>query len=370
MSVFVLENKDFINKESTLSLVAKFYSRQNCQKEYIVFFITMASSFASTPIPPTPIPTARHHPTIYPEVLYVFIALIIPPNVLIMTVFFRNHHIRSNQANKFICSHAFLDILVGLIFIPCLLGLNAEDNLIKGGMIMYSLLVSLLILLFSTFDRYIAICKPLHYENIETDERVRNMILFAWLFPSLVVALPWIWLAKEDDSTFLKTEHRAYLGVVVFGILAILCIIISAYVRILKVGIKHLREQLMLREFEHWTRRLPMEIKFSRMFFSLSLTFFIFWVPTGYMTLTDDILLIGAPPTWLQQMNFYWVFVASFLNPVIYAIFHKRFRKCIKVMFTQGHNMSSVVHPIMDGDTSNIRKSFRKTRLSTENESL
>ena len=326
----------------------------------------------------------NHFPAFHREILITFIFFILPANGLIMLVSLSSSHIRSLQANKFIFAHSLLDLLVGLVFIPCLL--CGIDILVLGGMIMYSLLVSLLILFFSTYDRFVAICKPLRYESIETNERVRNMICFSWLFPIIVVALPQAWLKRNDLTTFISTEHRVYLGVVVFGILGTLMVITIAYIRILIVGLKHLREQLILREFaSNWARRLVVELKFSRMFFMLSLTFFIFWIPTGYMTVTDDIFLLGEPPRWLQDMNFYWIFVSSFLNPIIYAVFHKSYRKTIKVIFRYGRHPAAVVHPIFEpAVTSSVQRTSKGTsshslasqqrcrrgRLSTEDESM
>jgi len=305
------------------------------------------------------------YPNFYREVLYVFIIFIIVTNAVILTAFFSNHRIRSNQANKYICSHAALDLLVGVVFIPCLLAVEIGPLTI-GGMIMYSLLVSLLILVASSYDRYVAICRPLRYETIQTDDKVRNVLWFCWLFPIVVVALPQIWLSG-DESSFLSIEHRVYLGIVVFGIITILLVIVAAYVNIFMVGIKHLREQLVQREFNHWTRRLKKEVKFARMFFMLSLTFFVFWIPTGYMTLVDNVLGKSKPPIWLQELNFYWIFVSSFLNPMIYAVFHQRFRRTIVMLLKHGKNPSAVVHPILENSSG---RKFPRDRLSTENDSL
>ena len=302
------------------------------------------------------------YPEFYPEVLYVFIGFIVVTNAVIITAFFSNHRIRSNQANKHICSHAALDLLVGVVFIPCLLA--EVGPLITGIMIMYSLLVSLLILTASSYDRYVAICRPLRYETIQTDDKVRNVLWFCWLFPIIVIVLPQFWLT--DENSFVSIEHRVYLGVVVFGIMAILLVIVAAYFKIFMAGIKHLREQLVQREFDHWKNRLKMELKFARMFFMLSLTFFVFWIPTGYMTLVDNVLRISKPPIWLQELNFHWIFVSSFLNPMIYALFHQRFRRTIIMLLKYGKNPSTVVHPILDSRSQR----FPRGRLPTEDESL
>lgn len=308
-------------------------------------------------------------PAFHNEILVVFIVLIVPANILITIAFLSNRHIRSLQASKFVFAHSLLDLLVGLVLLPCLLA--DIEKLVLGGMIMYSLLVSLLILAWSTFDRFVAICLPLRYENIATDKRVNRMILSSWFIPVFVVALPQVWLKGGDQTTFISKEHRVYLGVVVFGIIATLTAITIAYIRVLLDGLKHLREQLILREFaNNWARRLAVEIKFSRMFFMLSLTFFVFWIPTGYMTLTDDVFLLGAPPKWLQDMNFYWIFVSSFLNPVIYVVFHKSYKKTIVVIFRHCRNPGAVVHPILDPPSSQKAVNQKRGRLSTEEDSL
>lgn len=311
----------------------------------------------------------NHIPAFHNEILLSFIVLIVPANILIIVAFLSNRHVRSSQASKFVFAHSLLDLLVGLVFIPCLLA--GIDFLVLGGMIMYSLLVSLFILAYSTFDRFVAICWPLRYENIATDKRVKRMIVSSWVMPAIVVALPQAWLKRNDRTTFISKEHRVYLGVVVFSIITTLLVITIAYVRVFLVGLKHLRVQLDLREFAtNWTRRLGVEIKFSRMFVMLSLTFFVFWIPTGYMTLTDDVFLLGAPPKWLQDINFYWIFVSSFLNPVIYAVFHKSYRKTIVVIFRHCRNPGAVVHPILDPPLPQKATTCRRGRLSTEDDSL
>lgn len=284
---------------------------------------------------------------VYKEVLYAFIPLIVLANSVIVIAYLTNNRLRRIQANKYIFAYAAIDLLVGTVFIPCVI---SENFHVTAGMIMYSLLVSLLTLAGSTFDRYIAICKPLHYEIIQTEKVVNRSIWICWLLPMFLVALPHIWL-REIPKDSLLLPHRIYLGVIVISMMIILLILIFAYMKILVIGVHHLHDQLHFRGHYNWAGRFRKEIKFARLFCSLSLTFVVFWCPTGYMTLVDNVFLRNdlMPPVWIQNMNFYWIFMSSLLNPICYAIFHKNIRDTIKALFTLGRSPSAAVHPSRPG---------------------
>lgn len=288
---------------------------------------------------PNLVPTKIHK-----EVLYTFIPLIVLANAVIIIAYLANHKLRGIQANKYVIAYAAIDLLVGVVFIPCVI---SQNELITGGMIMYSLLVSLLTLTGSTYDRYVAICKPLRYEGIQTDKIVNRSIWICWILPMIVIALPHSWL-REVPRDYLLLEHRIYLGVVVMSMMIILLVLIVAYIKILRIGVHHLHNQLHFRGHYNWSGRIRKEMKFARLFCSLSLTFIVFWFPTGYMSLVDNVFLRNdlMPPEWIRSVNFYWIFMSSLLNPLCYAIFHKSIRATIVALFTLGRSPSSSVHPL------------------------
>lgn len=293
-------------------------------------------------------------PEISKEAVYAFIPLIGIANAVIMIAYLTNNRLRRVQANKYVFAYAAIDLLVGVVFIPCMI---SQKEVIRGSMIMYSLLVSLLTLGASTHDRYIAICRPLHYERIQTDQSVNRSIAMCWFLPILVVPLPHIWLRRLPQD-FVSLPHRIYLFIVVVSMIMILIIIIVAYVKIFKIGLYHLNHQMPERNTMPWTGRFRQEIKFARLFCSLLLTFIVFWIPTGYMSLVDNVFLREdlMLPDWLSNLNFYWLFMSSLMNPICYAIFHKGIRRTLKSLST-GKKISARVHPVAPPGTKVIRVS-------------
>lgn len=58
--------------------------------------------------------------------------------------------------------------------------------------------------------------------------------------------------------------------------------------------------------------------------------FAIFWLPRGLVNLTAVIKGRESVPTALEYLTSVFIFMSSFVNPIIYALFHYEYKRAFK----------------------------------------
>lgn len=266
-------------------------------------------------------------------VLITFFPCILITNGFILLAFITSKKLREILTNYFVFSYACCDFLVGALVIPTLL--FATPNTV-GAVLMYSIMVSLLILLFCTYDRYIAVTAPFVYLETANKFKVIAVLMFAWLFPIFVAALPSAWLNRSSNRY--SKLHRVYLGIIAFSIILITAISMVAYAVIFRIGRKHFAAMSKTEpapDISQRGKRVLREVKFVKLYAFLSLTFIVFWLPTGYLNIVDDVFKKPnlRPPVWFVDLSSHWFLLSSVINPFIYGLFQKRFRIIVKHWF-------------------------------------
>lgn len=274
------------------------------------------------------------------------ILLILPTivgNVLVIAAFIRFHIIQT-VTNYFVVSLACTDLCVALVSMPIWVAylLTGPQWILGNVLVRIWTMVDLLISTASTmnlmaisFDRFQCITKPLRYYQIVTPTKVCIKIACIWIY-SIALAIASLFLYK----------HR------IFNIIAMalcffvpLLIILAAYTVIFRVALRHKKRIDILRNVHDQRQRLSRrynfwkEVKAAKTLAVVVGAFIICWTPfavinMGYSLCGDTIDCQASYSTgvilfakWLHYGN-------SLLNPLIYVLMNKDFRKCfIRLIF-------------------------------------
>ena len=158
------------------------------------------------------------------------------------------------------------------------------------------------------------------------------ILLFTWLFPILIAALPSAWLKNPSDRY--SKAHRTYLGIITFSIILIAAISMIAYGVIFRIGRKHvtaIRKDEPITEVHYIRKRVIRGVKFAKLYAFLTVSFFGFWLPTGYINIVDDVFMQPnlLPPSWFVISSSYWLLLSSVINPFIYGFCQRGFRNTV-----------------------------------------
>ncbi|XP_022794075.1 octopamine receptor beta-2R-like [Stylophora pistillata] len=218
----------------------------------------------------------------------------------------------------------------------------AVSDILTGGILLHTLIIGSthvvvdylvsMILLWGvanicalTYDRYVAVIKPLQY-TYRIPEIFEKTIIAVWLFPTIYSLLPLFW--RKDRS---KTIHLVYLICMEFiGVFIPYFFVTIAYARIFK----EMKQSLALRKHLNCAmkqinerRKLSSDAHVAKLFFIMSMTFLISWVPIIYMTTAARIFgRLDIIPEVLPTISLYTVATASLVNPFVYALLKPDFR--------------------------------------------
>ncbi|XP_001374309.3 olfactory receptor 51I2-like [Monodelphis domestica] len=195
------------------------------------------------------------------------------------------------------------------------------------------------ILLAMSFDRYVAICNPLRYSTILTDNRVAQMSLFIGI-RSFCVVFPMPFLLKRLPFCKPNILSHAYClhpdliclpcGDITINNIFGLCIVISTFVLdsalILLSYILILHSVLAIASQEERLKTLNTCV-------SHICAVLIFYVPMVSVSMVHRYGR-AAPPYVHTLMSLVYLFVPPMLNPVIYSIKTKEIRRRLIRLFS------------------------------------
>ncbi|XP_053211725.1 neuropeptide SIFamide receptor-like [Panonychus citri] len=280
-------------------------------------------------------------------------------NSAVVAVVFRSPRMRT-VTNYFIVNLALADILVllfclpptliGHLFIPWILGLF----MCKAVSYLQGVAVSASIntLVAVSVDRFLAICYPLKCQM--SRKCARRMIIIIWLF-SLAVAFPWAlyftlhpipnthsemmfcvesWPDEYSERIYFLTAN------LFLCYLIPLTVITCCYIAIwLKVWRRHIPGETGMKTGKNINTQMELvmqrsKLKVAKMMIVVVVIFVISWLPLYIIfarfklggvlednSLEEKIFMTMAPiAQWLGASN-------SCINPILYAFFHKKYRK-------------------------------------------
>ena len=229
--------------------------------------------------------------------------------------------------NWLVLSLAVSDILTGGVLLPIVL--IKPTSLVTDYFITLILLSGVANICAVTYDRYVAIMKPLLYPYL-APKIFKRAIVVSWLIPTIYSVLPLAWNTNPT-----KTIHIVYIVCLeVFGVVVPYIFITFAYVRIFR----QVRRSLTLRkDFESAReqrterRRISSDAQVAKVFCIVSTAFLLSWLPILYLTTVYNVL--NRPdliPGVLDTISLFTLATSSLVNPLMYAFLKPDFKVVIR----------------------------------------
>ena len=229
--------------------------------------------------------------------------------------------------NWLVLSLAVSDILTGGVLLPILL--LKPSSIVTDYFTTLILLSGVANICAVTYDRYVAIIKPLLYPYL-APKLFRRVIAVSWLIPTIYTLLPLAW-----DKNPTKTIHIVYLVCLEFFGVVVPCIFITfAYVRIFRQVRRSLtmrKDFESAREQRKERRRISSDAQVAKVFCIVSTAFLFSWLPILYLTTVYNVL--NQPdlvPAALDTISLFTLATSSLVNPLIYAFLKLDFKVVIR----------------------------------------
>ena len=225
--------------------------------------------------------------------------------------------------NCFVVSLAVSDILTGGLLFPLKIA-NVEPTFLVY--LTSAVLISGVGNLCGvTFDRFIAVTRPLQY-SYALSKWFSKILAACWLVPLVISLLPLMWGGPESARIY--SIYTVCL--VVLGIILPYCGIFVAYFQIFKRIKRHNRQlSSILSSTNKFQRRsLSMEAKVSKVFVIVAVAFVLSWLPVIYMTLAYEISP-SLIPQCLSTVSMFTIAIGSLANPVFYAFMKPDFKAAL-----------------------------------------
>ncbi|KAM7379995.1 hypothetical protein PAMP_003325 [Pampus punctatissimus] len=270
--------------------------------------------------------------------------------VIISISHFRQLH---TPTNLLLLSLAVSDLLVGVVMMPGILVTQTTCWLISDIMCLISNFVAFVInassvstMMLISFDRYMAICEPLHYTSKITVRKIKICVCLCWLYSVLFA----IFNVKNDLTQLGRydpcqgqcpsvTDYITGVVDIVLAFIAPVTFITIVYMRVFVVAVSQARamrshvKSVTLQVSVTVTSRVNIkksELKAARTLGITVIVFIICLFPYHIASLTGS----NAVSTSFEFFVLYLLYFNSCLNPLIYALFYPWFRKAIKLILT------------------------------------
>ncbi|XP_032824371.2 trace amine-associated receptor 365-like [Petromyzon marinus] len=299
------------------------------------------------------------HGLVVQGVLLFFIISTILGNMLVIASIIYFKQLQSHT-NSLTLSLAAADLLVGLVVMPFSMMRTVHSCWFYGKLFcklhcsldyIFST-VSILHLSCVAFDRYVAICDPLHYTSRVTNNTMAFMLILCWTCPLVYFApflLSWNIIGIEemvqsricaDTCAIVKNVWFAYVDTCC-AFITPMAIMITTYVKIYRVARRQARQvsaasvalQLNRDERQNQWALMKREHNATKTLGIIMGGFLFFWLPNFVASLIDPVNDFQTDPlvwnivVWLGYIN-------STINPLLYASFNRPFRKAFKIMFS------------------------------------
>ena len=239
--------------------------------------------------------------------------------------------------NWLVLSLAVSDILTGGVLLPFIL--IKPTSLVTDYFITLILLSGVANICAVTYDRYVAIIKPLLYPYL-APKFFKKAIVASWLIPTIYTVLPLAW-----DKNPTKTIHIVYLVCLeLFGVIVPYIFITVAYVRIFR----QVRRSLTMRkesarEQRKERRRISSDAKVAKVFCIVSTAFLLSWLPILYLTTVYNVFnRPGLVPGVLDTISLFTLAFSSLVNPLMYAFLKPDFKVVIRNLCQKNSQVESL----------------------------
>ena len=159
-------------------------------------------------------------------------------NSFTMTVFLSSYNLRHTYMNIFLVSLAGSDIMMAVLVLPGFASFCSKENWrettechVLEGPKDFVFLLSVFNLLAITYDRYLAVLKPLHYYRKLTRSRLKSILLVVWILP-----LPLTVMRNIVQAIFGPPEAKEVLKI--YDSILVSCVVLLPIVIMLVINLK------------------------------------------------------------------------------------------------------------------------------------
>ncbi|XP_028249459.1 trace amine-associated receptor 13c-like [Parambassis ranga] len=264
--------------------------------------------------------------------------------VIISVSHFRRLH---TPTNNLLLSLAVSDFLVGLLLMPG--EIFRKTSCWVLGDIMCSLyfylscnigIASIGNIILISVDRYVAICDPLHYSTRVTVTRVKVCVCVCWLCAALyscfytkdVLIQPGRTKSCHGECV-LFSDHLAVTIDLFLSFIIPVTIIAFLYLRVFVVAASQartMRSHVTAVSLQVSVTTKKSELKAARTLGVLVVVYLMCFCPFYCYTLAVDSVM----NTSFASFVLFLFYFNSCLNPLIYALFYRWFRKAVKLIVT------------------------------------
>nr|XP_023652998.1 trace amine-associated receptor 1-like [Paramormyrops kingsleyae] len=287
------------------------------------------------------------------------ILVTITGNLLVITsiAHFKQLH---TTTNCLILSLAVCDFFLGVFIMPCSAMRSVYGCWYLGDFvcklhtstdIMLST-SSIFHLSFISVDRYFAVCTPLLYRSIVNSVSLLLMIITSWVFPAIFAyGMIFSDLNLKGSEHFFETQVQCVGGCTMFFSPASAAfstifsfflpglMMLGIYFKIYIVArrqarsIKDLTRQIKVEDGNGSAVSRKQERKKAKTLAVVVGVFLICWTPFFLCNIMDPFIGYSIPPT-LTDALFWFGYMNSSFNPLVYAFFYSWFRKALNIILS------------------------------------
>lgn len=279
------------------------------------------------------------------SVFLVFLMIIILfGNGTIIVAIIRFQRLRT-PTNQFVAVLALADIMMALSLpYQVVYYLKPSLNTMKHACLMRYITfllpcgASLTHVLAITVDRFLSVIYPLRYVTMMTNQRVFLISALLWAYSLILGFVPLYWNNWNQTQTciFTKVLTPGYIITLLIHFFIISLFIMILYMRMFAVTRKHQRGAMTQCSYQfYYVPGIQSQKKTrSLLLYGIIVCFFCFlWIPFFVVVLIQML--------WFNNRVIYMVgriatllgLISSVINPVIYVLLNKSFRKTIQEMF-------------------------------------
>lgn len=270
-------------------------------------------------------------------------------NAFVCLVFIASKKLRRNNMNIFLLSLSISDMLMAVLVLPfytvhcfqdcshflthlCWLLRVARD---------FALGTTTLNIFAITYDRYLAILRPLQYRAKMTKIRVGCILAAVWLLPVAVAATRNAWYHTTERQQRHLTVKLFDIGIIIAPVIIFQAVVLVVNIKIIRKIQKHrkpLRKSKACLSPNHLNVEESSDVarlrKGTTSCVLVVLTFVACWLPK---TVHNFSYVFDSPDNPLSSPLFFricflFLFIQSSFNPFIYSLYRAQFRQSARAL--------------------------------------
>lgn len=275
-------------------------------------------------------------------------------NVLVCYVFYKKPILRT-ITNVYIGALAVSDVLISVLVMPCTAATFIKGQWIfndmfcqyQGFVVLLLAWASLHIMTLTAINRYFRVVRPNLYTKWFSIKSSIVMICVTLVIIIIVIVIPiasgWSHFTfRPGKGTCFMTFNKSFRtirlvyigGVVLFYSIIPMIVIFFCYYKVFKKVKNHttlihpsLQNSLGNREQAHSTNMSVREVHVTRTLFCMLVGFLVCWIPVIIVEMLNSFLGTASLPRGAYLCYVYFVYISSALNPIIYGVINKTFRR-------------------------------------------